>query len=102
MQLGFENIIEAESEEKALEEIGTQQFNLVISEWDFSNKEGVDLLNHMRSDENLKKLPFLMLTSNPERQKIIEAVKAGVSNYLVKPFTPDQLESKLDVIFGPR
>lgn len=102
MQLGFNNLAEAESEKAALTQVQSQTFNLVISDWDIANNDSVELLKYLRSDYCQSKTPFLMLTANAERDKIVEAVKAGVSNYLMKPFTPDQLESKLDVILAPQ
>ena len=64
------------------------------------NMMGIDLLRHVRADERFKKLPFLMITAEAQKENVIEAAKAGVSNYIIKPFTPDQLESKLDAIFS--
>ncbi|MDD2943053.1 MAG: response regulator, partial [bacterium] len=58
-----------------------------------------DLLRAVRADENLKKLPFLMVTAESQKENVIEAVQAGVSNYIIKPFTAETLEQKLVMIF---
>jgi two-component system chemotaxis response regulator CheY len=97
--LGFENIIEAESGSAALEQMKIQSFQLVISEWDVSRATGIELLKHLRDTDSHRDLPVLMLTSDAKKEDVVEAVKAGVSNYLMRPFTPDQLQSKLDAIF---
>lgn len=99
-QLGFENITEAEDGKIALDKLQLSEFKLVISDWNMPNMMGIDLLRHVRADERFKKLPFLMITAEAQKENVIEAAKAGVSNYIIKPFTPDQLESKLDAIFS--
>ena len=63
------------------------------------NMDGLDLLKKVRSNPELKDLPFLMVTAEAEKHKVIEAIKAGVSNYVVKPFTAEVLKEKLDKIF---
>ena len=97
--LGFENVVEAESGNVALAQMKTQSFQLVISEWDVSHSTGIDLLKQLRETDGHRDLPVLMITSDAKKEDVVEAVKAGVSNYLMRPFTPDQLQSKLDAIF---
>jgi two-component system chemotaxis response regulator CheY len=60
--------------------------------------EGIDLLKHVREDETLKAIPFLMVTAEAEKDKVITAIKAGVDNYVVKPFTAEVLKEKLEKI----
>jgi len=99
-QLGFENVTEAVDGAVALEKLKTGDFKLVISDWNMPNMMGIDLLRAVRGDERLKPIPFLMVTAEAQKENVIEAAKAGVSNYIVKPFTPDQLQAKLEAIFS--
>jgi two-component system chemotaxis response regulator CheY len=101
-QLGFENITEAEDGKVALDKLNANDFKLVISDWNMPNMMGIDLLRSVRGDEKLKALPFLMVTAEAQKENVIEAAKAGVSNYIVKPFTADQLEAKLTAIFNKK
>ena len=101
-QLGFSNIVEAEDGEIALRKLHNQEFHLVISDWNMPNMMGIDLLKAVRADEKLKEIPFLMVTAEGLKENVLEAVKQGVSNYIVKPFTADALEQKLEAIFAKR
>jgi two-component system chemotaxis response regulator CheY len=97
-QLGYENIEEAEDGVQALAKLKAGGYGLVISDWNMPNMEGIDLLRNVRADENLKPIPFLMVTAEAEKEKVIEAIKAGVDNYIVKPFTAEVLKEKLEKI----
>jgi len=99
IQLGFTNIAEAEDGEAALAKLRTGSFQLIISDWNMPKMMGIDLLRAVRADEKLKAIPFLMVTAEAQKENVIEAAKAGVSNYIVKPFTPDQVQTKLEAIF---
>lgn len=98
-QLGFSNIEEAEDGKIALNRLKDGGVEFVISDWNMPNMMGIDLLRQVRADDNLKKLPFLMVTAESQKENVIEAVQAGVSNYIVKPFTAETLEQKLELIF---
>ncbi len=98
-QLGFEHIDEAEDGAQALIRLRGGNFGLVISDWNMPNMEGIELLRNVRKEpEPLKNIPFLMVTAEAEKEKVIEAIKAGVDNYVVKPFTADILKEKLEKI----
>jgi len=98
-QLGFEHIDEAEDGAQALIRLRGGNFGLVISDWNMPNMEGIELLRNVRKEpEPLKDIPFLMVTAEAEKEKVIEAIKAGVDNYVVKPFTADILREKLEKI----
>lgn len=98
-QLGFENIDEAEDGVQALKKLQAGEYGLVISDWNMPNMEGIDLLKNVRqSAEPLRSIPFLMVTAEAEKEKVIEAIKAGVDNYIVKPFTAELLTEKLSKI----
>lgn len=99
-QLGLENVTEAEDGQQALAKLQAGEFQLVISDWNMPNMLGIDLLRAVRADERLKKIPFLMVTAEAQKENILEAVKAGVSNYIIKPFTADALQQKLELIFN--
>ena len=99
-QLGFTNIVEADDGTTALEIMKTDKVDLVLCDWNMPKVSGLDLLKQMKADSDLKNIPFLMITAEAQRQNIIEAVKTGVSNYIVKPFTADTIAEKLKKIFG--
>lgn len=98
-QLGFANIDEAEDGQAALSKLRSGDFEFVISDWNMPNMMGIDLLRTVRADAELKDIPFLMVTAESQKENVVEAVQAGVSNYIVKPFTADTLEVKLELIF---
>lgn len=98
-QLGFENIDEAEDGVQALGKLKGGNYGLVVSDWNMPNMEGIELLRHVRQLEPpIKDVPFLMVTAEAEKEKVIEAIKAGVDNYIVKPFTAEILKEKLEKI----
>jgi two-component system chemotaxis response regulator CheY len=98
-RLGYTEIEEAEEGRSALEKLRTRDFNLVIADWNMPGMDGLELLKAIRSDRELKDLPFLMITAEAKKNNILEAVRAGVTNYIVKPFTEDLLSKKLREIF---
>ncbi|RJR34757.1 MAG: response regulator [Desulfobacteraceae bacterium] len=99
-QLGFSNIIEAEDGNAALGELKKERIGLIVSDWNMPNMSGLDLLKAVRGDSSLKTIPFIMVTAEGQKENVIEAVKAGVSNYIVKPFTPETFGEKLQKVFG--
>jgi two-component system chemotaxis response regulator CheY len=100
-QLGFEleNLLDAGDGEEALTKIGVGNVDLIISDWNMPRMTGIDFLKTIRADEALKEIPFLMVTSEADKEKIMEAVQAGVNQYIVKPFNANQLEEKIREIF---
>ena len=98
-QIGYENIVEAEDGVNALKVLKSQKIDLVVSDWNMPNMTGLDLLKNVRGDEELKSIPFLMVTAEGQKENVIQAVQAGVSNYIVKPFTPETFNAKLEKIF---
>jgi two-component system chemotaxis response regulator CheY len=99
-QLGYENIVEAEDGKAALRVLESQQVDFIVSDWNMPNMSGLELLKVIRADEKLKELPFLMVTAEALKENIVEAVKSGVSNYIVKPFTAEVLKEKIEKIFS--
>ncbi len=99
-QIGFSDITEAENGQEALTKLRGGDFGLVVSDWNMPVMQGIELLRTVRADEELKNLPFLMVTAEAQKENIIEAVQAGVSNYVVKPFTAEALQAKLEKVFA--
>jgi two-component system chemotaxis response regulator CheY len=99
-QLGFSDIIEADDGKKALEELKKDKVGLIVSDWNMPNMTGLELLKEVRADTGLKDIPFLMVTAEGQKENVVEAVQAGVSNYIVKPFTPETFSAKLEKVFA--
>jgi two-component system chemotaxis response regulator CheY len=97
--LGFANTVEADDGRTAWPLLQSGSFDLVITDWNMPGVSGIDLLRSIRSDQALKLLPVLMVTAEAQREQIIDAAKAGVSGYIIKPFTAVTLKEKLDKIF---
>lgn len=97
--LGFTNTQEADDGITALPMLQAGSFELLITDWNMPGMQGIDLLKAVRADPKLASLPVLMVTAEQKREQIIEAAKAGVNGYIVKPFTAATLKEKLDKIF---
>lgn len=97
-QIGFENVDEAENGQQALDKLKQGGFGLLVTDWNMPIMEGIDLLRNLRKEPALKELPVLMVTAEAEKEKVIEAIKAGVDNYIVKPFTAETLKEKLEKV----
>ena len=95
-QLGYSNIDEAEDGVGALSKLKSEPFDFIISDWNMPNMTGLDLLKSVRADDGLKHIPFMLVTAEAKKENIIDAVKAGVNNYIVKPFTAEALKEKMD------
>ncbi len=93
--LEFKNILEAEDGTAAVTVLDTHKVDLIISDWNMPKMTGLELLKHVRANERYKDVPFLMVTAEAQKENVIEAVKAKVSNYIVKPFTAATLSEKL-------
>lgn len=95
-QLGFENVDEATDGSAALQKMRERPYGLVISDWNMEPMTGLQLLKEVRSDNGLKETPFIMVTAESKTENVITAKQAGVSNYIVKPFTADSLGEKIN------
>jgi two-component system chemotaxis response regulator CheY len=98
-ELGIRNMREAENGSLALDELRKKKADLVVSDWNMPVMNGLDLLRAIRQDNDLKATPVLMVTAEAKKENIVEALQAGVSNYIVKPFNAKTLEEKLNKIF---
>jgi len=99
-QLGFENVDEASDGSEALGKLREKKFDLVISDWNMEPMTGIQLLKEVRGDDDLKNLPFIMITAESKKENVVAAAQAGVNNYIVKPFNAATLKTKLTSVIG--
>jgi two-component system chemotaxis response regulator CheY len=99
-ELGYSDITEADDGNTALPLLKGGNFDILITDWNMPGMAGLDLLRAVRADARLAKLPVLMLTAEAKREQIVEAAQAGVSGYVIKPFTAVTLKEKLDKILA--
>ena len=97
-ELGFSELSEAENGAAGLKKAGEEPVDLIVSDWNMPNMTGLEVLKAVRADASLKGIAFIMGTSASDKEKIMEAVQAGVDQYLVKPFNAMQLEEKIKAI----
>jgi two-component system chemotaxis response regulator CheY len=95
-QISIENVLEAENGKHALTVLGTEEVDLIISDWIMPEMTGIEFLKACKGDDNIKKIPFIMVTAEAQKDNIMEAIKSGVDNYIVKPFTPEKLREAID------
>jgi len=93
-QLGHSDVMEAGDGVEALQQLGQSRPDLVLIDWNMPNMDGITLVRKIRETD--KALPLIMCTTEAEKSRVIEAIKAGVNNYLVKPFTPETLKEKVE------
>jgi two-component system, chemotaxis family, chemotaxis protein CheY len=99
-QLEFNNVEEATNGQEALDKLKREPFDLVISDWNMTPMTGLDLLRSVRGDAQLRKLLFIMVTAESKTDNVVTAKQAGVSNYIVKPFSAEVLRAKIGSVFG--
>ena len=99
-QLGFNNVDEATDGAAALQKLRGKDYNLVISDWNMEPMTGYQLLKEIRSDEKMQETPFIMITAESKTENVIAAKKAGVNNYIVKPFNAATLKTKMTSVIG--
>jgi two-component system, chemotaxis family, chemotaxis protein CheY len=99
-QLGFANVDEASDGSSALDLMRQKDYGLVISDWNMEPMTGYELLREVRADDRLSRTPFIMVTAESKTDNVIAAKKAGVNNYIVKPFNAATLKAKIDAVFG--
>ncbi|GAB3420713.1 chemotaxis response regulator CheY [Massilia agilis] len=98
-ELGYANVDEAEDGVQALAKLRSEPFDFVVSDWNMPNMDGLTMLQNIRADPALAKLPVLMVTAEAKKENIIAAAQAGANGYVVKPFTAATLDEKLNKIF---
>lgn len=99
-QLGFNNVDEATDGAAALQKLRGKDYNLVISDWNMEPMTGYQLLKEIRSDNKMQETPFIMITAESKTENVIAAKKAGVNNYIVKPFNAATLKTKMTSVIG--
>ena len=98
-QIGFENVDDASDGSSALVKMHSKKYGLVISDWNMEPMTGYDLLREVRANPKLSQTPFIMITAESKTENVIAAKKAGVSNYIVKPFNAATLKTKMETVF---
>ena len=101
-QLGFEDVDDASDGATALIKLQSKRYGLVISDWNMEPMTGYDLLKQVRADPRLGEIPFIMVTAESRTENVIAAKKAGVNNYIVKPFNAQTLKTKIEAVFAPK
>lgn len=100
-RLGYDDILEAEHGLQAWELLDTiEGINILITDWNMPEMNGLDLVKKVRADSRFVDIPIIMVTTEGGKAEVITALKAGVNNYIVKPFTPQVLKEKLEVVLG--
>ncbi len=99
-QLGFADVDDAPDGAAALAKMRSKRYGLVISDWNMEPMTGFDLLRQVRDDPQLEETPFIMVTAESRTENVIAARKAGVNNYIVKPFNAQTLKSKIEAVFA--
>lgn len=95
-QINIENVLEAESGKHALSVMKNDPVDLIISDWIMPEMTGIEFLKACKGDDEFKGIPFIMVTAEAQKENIMEAIKSGVDNYIVKPFTPDKLKDAIE------
>ncbi len=102
--MGFKNFFEAENGDAAFNVLkerlaAKEPIELVLSDWNMPVLSGLEFLKKVRATPEFKELPFMLVTAEGEQSQVIEAIKSGVSNYLVKPFTPQAIQEKIGAVW---
>jgi two-component system chemotaxis response regulator CheY len=97
---GYEDVAEAGDGKDALAKLKTEKFDFIITDWNMPEMDGLTFVTNVRSDPELKALPILMVTTRSVKEDIMQAIKAGVNNYIVKPFTPETIAEKITQVIA--
>jgi two-component system chemotaxis response regulator CheY len=101
-EMGYADVTEADDGNTALPLLKAGNFEFLITDWNMPGMTGLELLKQVRADPRLAKMPVLLLTAEAKREQIVEAAQAGVSGYVIKPFTPVTLKEKIEKILAAR
>ncbi len=99
-QLGFNNVDEALDGKEAYDKIEAGNYGLIISDWNMEPMTGLELLKKVRATDSMKHIPFIMVTAESKTENVLEAKKAGVNNYIIKPFNAETLKAKMAAVIG--
>jgi len=96
--VGFTDVVEAGDGEEALTKIHNENIDFVITDWNMPKMTGLELAKAVRSDDRIKHLPIIMVTTRDQKHDIMQAFEAQINNYIIKPFTPEILKDKIDTV----
>ena len=94
-RLGHQDVLEAANGREGIDRLAASQVDMVITDWNMPEMSGIEFIRSVRANDATKTLPVMMVTTNAAEDDIVEALKAGVNNYVVKPFTPDTIKEKI-------
>ncbi len=97
-KLGYEDVDEAEDGAQAIQKVAMTAYDLVLMDWNMPNMTGIEALKKIKENPDTKSVPVIMVTSESEKTRIIEAIQAGAANYVVKPFQPETLQEKISAV----
>ncbi len=97
---GYQDVVEATDGKDAIAKLKVEKVNFVITDWNMPEMDGLEFVQTLRGSEEYKALPVLMVTTRSVKDDIVEALKAGVNNYIVKPFTPETLKQKIEQVLA--
>ena len=97
-KIGHTDVDEAEDGADAVKKVGQGKYDLVLMDWNMPNMTGIEALKKIKEDPAYKSLPVIMVTSESEKTRIVEAIQSGAANYVVKPFQPETLEEKINSV----
>jgi len=99
-KLGFTNVLEAANGVEGLDVLAKNEVDMIITDWNMPEMDGLTFVKTLRSKEEYKDTPILMVTTEAAKEDILTALRSGVNNYVVKPFTPDTLQEKVNKLLG--
>jgi two-component system chemotaxis response regulator CheY len=99
-QLGFTNIIEAKSGRDALGKLEKSNVDLIISDWNMEDIDGLTLLRVIRKHPRTQTMPFIMATGRSDKEQVKEAISSGVNNYIIKPFDASTMKKRIEAVIG--
>lgn len=100
MKIGFSNILEAANGIEAIEVLAKNKVDLIITDWNMPEMDGLTFIKALRAKSEYKEIPILMVTTEAAKEDILTALRSGVNNYIVKPFTPETLQEKVFKLLG--
>lgn len=99
-KLGYADVVDGSNGREGLERMAAAPVDLVITDWNMPEMSGIEFIRSIRGHDKFKSIPVLMVTTNAAKDDIVEALKAGVNNYVVKPFTPEVIKEKIEAVLG--
>ena len=95
-QIKLDNATEAENGRQALDVLKKEEVDVIISDWNMPEMTGIEFLRACKEDPKIRHIPFIMVTAEAHKESVLEAIKAGVDNYITKPFTSDKLQDAIN------